>query len=288
MAPTLRPAGERALRTAVRRPAATGATGEATRGASGAMEKGATPAASDLPGPVGPSHCDCIVLAAGLASRMNQNKLLLPVDGVPMIHRVVQAAISACRRVIVVLGHEAERIRAVLGAAPGSTDGCSDAGRAAGPAPLVFTTNGNYHAGMFSSIRAGMRLIETPWFFVLPGDLPFVESCTFHAVTQGPAKHLTVERPPGAGADATDPLQARAADVPTAGAGGPVAVVPTFKGRRGHPVLLSSRLVPEVLSLPPEAGPMRNILAGHPTIVVELDSPGICRDVDTPEDYEQL
>ncbi|MEM9342180.1 MAG: nucleotidyltransferase family protein [Pseudomonadota bacterium] len=56
-----------------------------------------------------------IVLAAGLSRRMGaENKLLLPVDGQPMIRRTVRAYTECCDRVIVVTGFEAPAIRRAL------------------------------------------------------------------------------------------------------------------------------------------------------------------------------
>jgi len=57
-----------------------------------------------------------IVLAAGASTRMGRNKLLLEVEGEPLVRRVVRAACSAgLDRVVVVLGHEEALVRAPLG-----------------------------------------------------------------------------------------------------------------------------------------------------------------------------
>jgi xanthine dehydrogenase accessory factor len=58
-----------------------------------------------------------IVLAAGASRRMGpgHNKLLLELDGEPLVRRAVRRALAAgLSPVVVVLGHEAERARAVL------------------------------------------------------------------------------------------------------------------------------------------------------------------------------
>lgn len=58
-----------------------------------------------------------IVLAAGASRRMGKatNKLVLEVDGEPMIRRVVRRALAAgLDPVVVVLGHEPERVRKAL------------------------------------------------------------------------------------------------------------------------------------------------------------------------------
>ena len=56
-----------------------------------------------------------VVLAAGNSTRMGRNKLLLELDGEPVIRRAVGRAIDAgLSPVIVVLGFEADRVREVL------------------------------------------------------------------------------------------------------------------------------------------------------------------------------
>jgi molybdenum cofactor cytidylyltransferase len=56
-----------------------------------------------------------VVLAAGASTRMGTNKLLLPVEGEPMVHRTVRRVLDAgCDPVVVVTGHDATRVRDAL------------------------------------------------------------------------------------------------------------------------------------------------------------------------------
>ena len=57
-----------------------------------------------------------IVLAAGRSTRMGAgNKLLADIAGTPMVRHVVEAALgSRARPVLVVIGHQAEAVRAAL------------------------------------------------------------------------------------------------------------------------------------------------------------------------------
>ncbi|MEN8375509.1 MAG: nucleotidyltransferase family protein [Gemmatimonadota bacterium] len=56
-----------------------------------------------------------VVLAAGLSRRLGTNKLLLEVDGVPLVRRAVESAIDAgLAPVLVVVGHERERVESAL------------------------------------------------------------------------------------------------------------------------------------------------------------------------------
>jgi molybdenum cofactor cytidylyltransferase len=66
-------------------------------------------------------------------------------------------------------------------------------------------------------------------------------------------------------------------------------VVPTFEGRRGHPVLFGSAILEEVLALPASEGANIVVRRDPGRIVqVSVNSPGILVDVDTPEDYRKL
>jgi len=65
-------------------------------------------------------------------------------------------------------------------------------------------------------------------------------------------------------------------------------VVPKYKGRRGHPVIFSSRLFTEILSAPLDQG-AKSVVHAHAaeTLEIETDDKGITFDIDTPEDYRR-
>jgi molybdenum cofactor cytidylyltransferase len=66
-------------------------------------------------------------------------------------------------------------------------------------------------------------------------------------------------------------------------------VVPACRGKRGHPTLFPFRLAFEVFALPPDQG-LNSLLQRHATEIeqVEIDSPAIIGDLDTPEDYARV
>jgi len=66
-------------------------------------------------------------------------------------------------------------------------------------------------------------------------------------------------------------------------------VVPSYQGQRGHPLVISPDLIPEIESLHLDIG-LRELLDRHPEDlrVLEVDDPGAVRDVDTPEEYRSL
>ncbi len=56
-----------------------------------------------------------VVLAAGASRRMGTNKLVLPIEGEPMVRRTVRRLMDAgCEPVVVVTGHEPDRVREAL------------------------------------------------------------------------------------------------------------------------------------------------------------------------------
>jgi molybdenum cofactor cytidylyltransferase len=69
----------------------------------------------------------------------------------------------------------------------------------------------------------------------------------------------------------------------------PVAVLPVYDGKRGHPILISRAALPEILALEPH-DTLKTFITRHAdqTIQVEVDDPSIAIDVDTPEDYQRL
>ncbi|MFG1344634.1 molybdopterin-binding/glycosyltransferase family 2 protein [Xanthobacter autotrophicus DSM 431] len=103
-----------------------------------------------------------VILAAGRSSRMGQggNKLLAEVGGVPVIRRVAEAALaSKAAPVIVVTGHEHERVDAAL------------AGLG-----VRLVHNPDYASGMASSLRAGIIAVPetSAGALVVLGDMPLV------------------------------------------------------------------------------------------------------------------
>lgn len=64
-------------------------------------------------------------------------------------------------------------------------------------------------------------------------------------------------------------------------------VMPTFNGRRGHPVLIETRYKSEIEKLDPERG-LKTLSEKYKDDVfeVECEIPEILRDIDTPEEYQ--
>jgi molybdenum cofactor cytidylyltransferase len=87
---------------------------------------------------------------------------------------------------------------------------------------------------------------------------------------------------PGATAEVVSALLAAAAPrIPI--------VVPSFGGRRGHPILFGRRVFAELLSAELEAG-ARTLIARYEEELVEVavEDAGVLLDIDTPAEYRRL
>ncbi|MCW5982574.1 MAG: nucleotidyltransferase family protein [Bryobacteraceae bacterium] len=66
-------------------------------------------------------------------------------------------------------------------------------------------------------------------------------------------------------------------------------IVPVHDGKRGHPVCVRRELIAALLALPPEATARDVIRANEDrTLRIEVNDPGILRDIDDPEAYRAL
>ena len=66
-------------------------------------------------------------------------------------------------------------------------------------------------------------------------------------------------------------------------AGGAAIVAPYFRSRRGHPVGIAGKYLPELLALKGDEG-ARQLLAQQAVLKIPLGDPGVIRDIDRPED----
>jgi len=109
-----------------------------------------------------------VVLAAGESRRMGQPKQLLPFGERTILERVVDTLLTAgVGEVVVVLGHMADRVRAVLG-----------------DRPVTAVVNELYRQGMLSSVKCGVRAIGAGYDAVLfaLGDQPHIEGAVVSEV----------------------------------------------------------------------------------------------------------
>jgi molybdenum cofactor cytidylyltransferase len=115
------------------------------------------------PSPAREPRIAALILAAGLSRRMgkNQNKLVAEIDGAPMVARVADIVLaSKASPVLVVTGHEAEKVEAAL------------AGR-----KLAFVHNPDFAEGLASSLRRGIAALaeDVDGALVMLGDMPRIK-----------------------------------------------------------------------------------------------------------------
>lgn len=107
-----------------------------------------------------------ILLAAGQSKRFGPgNKLLADINGEAMVHRVATAlCASKAVRVVVVLGYEADQVRAAL-------SGLS----------LETIVNRDFNAGQVSSVRLGVGAVndDADGFMMCLADQPHLDSADY-------------------------------------------------------------------------------------------------------------
>jgi len=205
-----------------------------------------------------------IILAAGLSSRMQAFKPLLPVDGRPAIEGLIETAKAAgLEEITVVTGHERERLQPVLTR--------HDA---------VEAFNEDYESGMFSSIQAGLaKASQTAaaenavkdGYLLMPVDCPLISVSVLRAVMDAVL--------------AADAAEAAAPDK----TGGDAFAVAVFEGKKGHPLYMPGSRIEEILASDGTGG-LAAITDKYADsmIRVETGEEGCLLDMDTPEGYEDI
>jgi molybdenum cofactor cytidylyltransferase len=111
--------------------------------------------------------------------------------------------------------------------------------------------------GMFSSIQVGVATANGDALVILPGDMPYVRAETVRAVIAKFREKYAI-------------------------------VSPRYKGKRGHPVVMPLSLRDEIAATAPTAN-LHDVIHHHQDERVDLDvdDPGVGRDVDTRADLER-
>ncbi len=182
-----------------------------------------------------------VVLAAGKSSRMGaRNKLLIDIDGKPMVRHAVEAALkSRASPVVVVTGHDAEAV----------TEAIADL-------PVTIRHNPRFAEGLSTSLATGIGALpeDVAAAVVLLGDMPQVSA-----------------------ADVDRLIETHEGDAAAH------VVLSTVRGKRGNPVLWSSRFFAELMEISGDTGG-RVLFEAYPEAVAEVEIGAAARaDIDTPE-----
>jgi molybdenum cofactor cytidylyltransferase len=196
-----------------------------------------------------PLRVSAIVLAAGKSERMGRHKLLLPFAGGTVIGSVLDGLLQS-------------RAGEVILVTGHNADGVREA---VGDRVVRIAHNAGYEEGMLSSVLRGLDEVSQDADAVLMalGDQPGVPPRIIDRIIDAYA--------------ASD----KGLAVPTCHHEGRL--------RRGHPVVLHARYVPEIRDLSGGQG-LRELFVRHAddTEFVPFDTPLVVDDLDTPEDYERL
>ncbi|MBB6478563.1 nucleotidyltransferase family protein [Spirochaeta isovalerica] len=179
---------------------------------------------------------DCVILAAGLSSRMGKWKPEVEVGGIPMIRRSISNASMTSRQVIVVGGYNFSLLSRLIGDLP----------------HVTLVENTRYEKGMLTSVKTALNYIRTVRFFIALADMPYIQPETFSLMEDRFFED---------------------------------ALFPIYKGMRGHPVLVNST-VSSIIADAPETLMMKDILKSCRISEIEVNDPGILKDVDRLSDIE--
>lgn len=192
-----------------------------------------------------------LILAAGQSRRMGVcNKLLASIDGIPMVARAVDAAIAGTQAGI------NGGVYVVTGHQHQQVAGAL-AGR-----DVHLVHNPRYADGLSTSLARGLEALapDVDAALVCLGDMP--------RVTSAHIKRLV---------EAFDPLEGRA------------VCVPTWAGKRGHPILWARRFFAEMREIKGDVG-ARHLLGEYAELLCEIpmDDDGVLLDVDSPGALRRL
>lgn len=192
-----------------------------------------------------------ILPCAGSSRRMGRPKLLLPFRGDTVLGSLISALHSGGVTELVVVTRSADQTLQAW---------CSRKN-------IPTAVNPDPRRGMLSSVIAGLTFFggadelmqRGEDLLVCPGDYPGLE--------------------PNSILQLRDRLRSLESGL----------VVPTCRGRRGHPLLISKDLALRIGRLDPEKG-LQELLEIYPDRVCEVavDDPATVQDLDTPADYEKL
>jgi molybdenum cofactor cytidylyltransferase len=192
-----------------------------------------------------------VLPAAGKSTRMGQPKLALPLGQRTILEHVLTALRQAeVEHIVVVLGPHVRELAALA------------EGAGAHVCQLTQDT-----AGMRETVEHGLRWLEDRFqprlddaWLLVPGDHPTLSAGVMGALRAAWQVHREYS-----------------------------IYVPTYQGRRGHPLLLTWRHVAGIRAHPIGEGLNRYVRQRlTETLEVPVSDPNVLSDLDTPEEYARL
>ena len=117
---------------------------------------------------------------------------------------------------------------------------------------IIVIYNELHELGMFSSVKKGAMQIDDQCF-IIPGDYPLIQPSTYKETLKQKGEIR----------------------------------VPTYKGRKGHPIFLEKNVVKELLDEPLESN-LKAFRNKYQVTYFDVDDKGILLDIDNIDDYQQL
>lgn len=204
-------------------------------------------------------NCIGLLLAAGRGRRMGGNKqfhlIETPEGKKPLVAAAFDTITNACDRMIVVLGHRADEVAAVL-------------------APRPFeVVEADPDARMFDSILAGLRAASTqrtPLSGASQTPLRSGYEQVADSILLQLGDHPTLLR------TTLDLLLEQAATNPDR------AIMPTYHGNGGHPVVIPPIVAKRILDEDCPGG-LRQFWIDHPELClrIEVDDPGVIQNINS-------
>ncbi|MGI5825425.1 MAG: nucleotidyltransferase family protein [Bacillota bacterium] len=195
-----------------------------------------------------------VILSAGFSSRMHAFKPLLQIGGLPVVGRLVNLFYQAgLTEIIVVVGHRHCEIEDYLKTLPAEIRRF-----------VKLKYNPIFEQGMYTSVQAGVSEVsaDKSGFFILPVDYPLVGNSVLGELMKFWCNGKLAETE---------------------------VVYPVYKNRRGHPPLLSTELISEIITKEQKTG-LRSFLQNHQNRAENLpvEDESILWDMDKKEDYIRL
>ena len=192
----------------------------------------------------------CLVLAAGLSSRMTiGNKLLLKIKKITIIEKTIENLILCnIDDLYVILGHQSNLFKKILKKFN---------------VPLIF--NKSYKEGMSSSIKKGIQTIDSKsnGVMICLADMPRINTNTYNTLIEKFKTYYTKKNP--------------------------LIVIPEYKGVSGNPVIFSNHFFSYFENITGDKGAKILIEKNKKYIKkVKILNNSILKDVDNKKMYEEL
>lgn len=200
-----------------------------------------------------------LILAAGLSSRMGAFKPLMKIGEKTMIEWVMETFLAAgCEPIVIVTGRNGEELQSYIQSCISSKGEWRKKCQTEYKDIVQCIHNPHYATTqMLDSAKLGMAKLQNQCerFFFTPADIPLFTVNTLEKLRM------------------------------TEGA----IIKPVCQNKSGHPMLLSSKLIPEITAFSGNGGLKQALIeTKQDAVYVEVEDEGILKDADTKEEFKKL